>query len=432
MSLKQLHPTIRIRILTVFMTRTIEAMIFPFMAIYFSEKLGEKTAGLLMVLLIVLRIAASFWGGYLADRYGRKKVLLYAEGVLFMAAVLMAAANSPWIDSVWLTFAMVMLHGAANGIGAPAADAMLIDVSTPETRTLMYSINYWAINLSITLGTAIGGWMFKEYRFELFMVMALVSLCILLLTAFRVKETYQPRPVQGKRGMVFGGAARMLQTYQSVYKDKRFMAYSLGMLLLLSTEFHLTQYIGVRLEREFVPLTVDLPFLPVLELQGIHMFGLIQMENTILIVVTALGINALLKRYDQPWQRVRWLTLGSVAYVAGFAVIAYTNEPLLLVLFMLLATVGELIHTPLRQRELAEMVSVEARSSYMAVNGMMMQGARMIAALGITVGAFLPSAGMAWLIFAIGMTGTLLIRRVVAKPLREFSQPEKTMRKYGT
>ncbi|MCZ4150952.1 hypothetical protein BZG21_41945, partial [Escherichia coli] len=114
----------------------------------------------------------------------------------------------------------------------------------------------------------------------------------------------------------------------------------------------------------------------------------------------ALGINALLKRYDQPWKRVNWLTLGSVAYVAGFAVVAYTNEPLLLALFMLVATVGELIHTPLRQRELAEMVSVEARSSYMAVNGMMMQGARMIAAMGITVGAFLPSAGMAGLIFA--------------------------------
>ena len=43
----------------------------------------------------------------------------------------------------------------------PATEAMLIDVSTPENRKVMYSINYWAINLSIAIGAIFGGYYLK-------------------------------------------------------------------------------------------------------------------------------------------------------------------------------------------------------------------------------------------------------------------------------
>lgn len=76
---------------------------------------------------------------------------------------------------------------------------------------------------------------------------------------------------------------------------------------------------------------------------------------------------------------------------------------------------------PVRQTYLAEIVRAEARSSYMAVNGLVMQGAKAFGALGISVGAVLPSSAMAALYFLMGMAGLVLTRVVLIRYGREKS-----------
>ncbi|WP_198291584.1 hypothetical protein [Brevibacillus borstelensis] len=88
---------------------------------------------------------------------------------------------------------------------------------------------------------------------------------------------------------------------------------------------------------------------------------------------------------------------------------------------ILVATIGELMYVPVRQTYLAEIVRAEARSSYMAVNGLVMQGAKAFGALGISVGAVLPSSAMAALYFLIGMAGLVLTRVVLIRYGREKS-----------
>lgn len=73
MSLFELHPNIRIRIVTSFLTKLVGNMIFPFMAIYFSAKMGLALTGFLLSLTLLTQILLGFYGGYLADRWGRKK-----------------------------------------------------------------------------------------------------------------------------------------------------------------------------------------------------------------------------------------------------------------------------------------------------------------------------------------------------------------------
>ncbi|MCM3081484.1 MFS transporter [Brevibacillus invocatus] len=253
----QLHPNIRIRIVTSFLTRVVGTMIFPFMAIYFSDKLGQALAGFLLFMSIIAQILTSFYGGYIADRWGRKKVLVYGQLIQCGAFSIMALANSPLLDSAWLTFAMMLVQSASNGLINPAADAMLIDVSTKENRTFMYSISYWASNLSIAM------------------------------------------------------------------------------------------------------------------------------------------------------------YLGALLYIGGYAITTYSNALWVIILTMFLATVGELMHIPTRQTYLAEIVRDDARSSYMAVNGLVLQGAKLSGAIGISLGAILPSYAMALLFAGLGVCGLLLIRIVV-------------------
>ncbi len=68
-----MHRNIKIRIITSFLTRTVSTMIFPFMAIYFSVKLGSAIAGALLLINVIASLVIGLYGGYVGDRLGRKK-----------------------------------------------------------------------------------------------------------------------------------------------------------------------------------------------------------------------------------------------------------------------------------------------------------------------------------------------------------------------
>ncbi|WP_312115964.1 MDR family MFS transporter [Brevibacillus reuszeri] len=409
MNFSDLHPNIRIRIVTSFLTRLVGMMIFPFMAIYFSDKLGQALAGVLLFVTICAQILMGFYGGYLADRWGRKKVMVYGQWVQCFAFVIMALANSPWLDSAWLTFVMMLVQNASNGMINPAADAMLIDVSTKENRTFMYSINYWATNLSIAIGSVFGGLLFATHRFELLSVLTLVSMFTLFLTAYYMQESYQNiassnPPVNGT-----GIIKDLINNYKQVMTDRRFLLFSLGGLFIFSIEFQTSNYVAVRLAKEFVPQHIHLWDWLSFELTGIKVFGLIQLENTLLIVCLSLIVTRLIKYMSE----ASALHFSALFYIVGYGVIAYSNSLVIITLAMLLATIGELIHIPTRQTYLAQLVRDDARSSYMAVNGLVLQGARIMGSIAISLGALLPSMVMAILFLIMGLTGLLLVRNVV-------------------
>ncbi|GAY75225.1 multidrug resistance protein B [Sporolactobacillus inulinus] len=131
---KTLHPNIKIRLLTSFLSRFVGNMVFPFMAIYFASEFGTARTGLLLLINVFASIVTSFWGGFFSDRLGRKRVMVLAQLIQIIAFSLMTAANSPWLQSPVLTFLMMLVQSVSNGFMNPAAEAMLIDVSTKEKK----------------------------------------------------------------------------------------------------------------------------------------------------------------------------------------------------------------------------------------------------------------------------------------------------------
>lgn len=407
MSFFHLHPNIRIRIVTSFLTRVVGTMIFPFMAIYFSEKLGPAVAGFLLFANISAQILMGFYGGYIADRWGRKKVMAYGQIAQCAAFMCMALANSPLLDSAWLTFAMMLLQNASNGLISPAADAMLIDVSTPENRTFMYSINYWASNLSIAIGSVLGGLWFATHRFELILALTVVSLFTLALTAFFMEESYQPSSTNLPRKT--NVLNDLVGSYKQVMQDRRFLLFSLGGLLIFALEFQTSNYVAVRLAKEFGTQTLQLWDFVSFEMTGIKAFSFIQLENTLLVVLLSLFVTKLIRS----GREAAAMYGGVLMYTIGYSFISFTNSLLVIAIAMFLATVGELIHIPTRQSFLAQIIRDDARSSYMAVNGLVLQGAKLTGAVGISLGALLPSMGMASLFLLSGLAGLLLVHRAI-------------------
>jgi DHA1 family multidrug resistance protein B-like MFS transporter len=166
----------------------------------------------------------------------------------------------------------------------------------------------------------------------------------------------------------------------------------------------------LRLQQEFVPQTFTLADFVSVEVNGIRAFSIMQAENTILVVLAAMMISKWMRRFKDGYV----LQTGVVLYTLGYASLGYSNTLWVLVAAMSVATIGELMMTPVSQSYMAEIVKDEARNSYMAVNGLVFQGARLLGAAGITVGALVPSWVMTCVFPAMGLISLRLHRTVLA------------------
>ncbi|MEH6931818.1 MDR family MFS transporter [Bacillus sp. JJ783] len=415
-----MHRNIKIRIITSFLTRAVSTMIFPFMAIYFSIKLGSAIAGALLLINVIASLIIGLYGGYIGDRLGRKKVMIIGQSIQVVSIACMGIANSDYVDSSWLTFLFMLVNSLGSGLMNPATEAMLIDVSTPENRKVMYSINYWAINLSIAIGAIFGGLLFENYRFQLFIVLTAVAVITLYVMAIYMEEVYVARKTVEKKNVL----KDMADSYKVVMKDRAFLIFCAASICTLSLEFQINNYLGVRLQKEFETVHFLFGNGFTFDLTGIRMLSWISAENTILVVLCSALLIKMLKSFND----LKILYVGLFIYTIGFTILGTSNSLWILLIAGLFQTVGEMMYVPVRQSIMADMVPNEARGSYMAINGMVFQVAKMNGALGVMLGSFIASWGMSVLYFIVGMSSILLFMKAIGK---EQYQDERNVSKIG-
>ncbi|TXK76000.1 MFS transporter [Paenibacillus sp. N3.4] len=408
MTFFQFHPNVRLRIAMSFLTNTLGNMVTPFMSIYFARTLGTTIAGTATTISIGLALISATIGGHYADRIGRKKMMLLGEGLATLAYTVMTFANSPLWHSAITTLMMTMLCSASWGLSKPAVEAMLIDVSGPDTRKAIYRISYWCNNLAISIAAIIGGYFFSDYLFELLLAASGMSLFSLIVTALLMKET-MPEASKSFNAIVAKVSNRvtMLGRYAEVLRDRTFIVYLIASVLIVSVEMNMTGYIGVRLAQDIH----HAPWLPGLTatIDGLPLVGFLRTENTLAVVLLSLFVGRLLKGNSD----TRVMLVAMLANIIGYSYLVFGNQPVLLLLLMLLATIGELTYVPLKQTLLIQLIPDHARSSYMALYSMASRAALMISGVNMIIGGFLPPSVMALFILLTGLIGVAMLASVL-------------------
>ncbi len=124
--------------------------------------------------------------GALSDRFGRRPVLLLAMLGFSIDYFVMALAPS----LVWL-FAARALSGLF-GATFPAANAAIVDISSPETRARNFGLTGAAVGLGFVFGPALGG-VVGEYGLRLpFLVAGVLTGLTTLYGALAFPETLSP------------------------------------------------------------------------------------------------------------------------------------------------------------------------------------------------------------------------------------------------
>ncbi|HEI8865399.1 TPA: multidrug efflux MFS transporter MdtG [Serratia odorifera] len=176
-----------------FLTGAAFSLIMPFLPLY-VETLGvtghqalNMWSGLVFsITFLFSAIASPFWGG-LADRRGRKLMLLRSALGMAIVMVLMGMAQN-----IWQFLALRALLGLLGGF-IPNANA-LIATQVPRNRS------GWALGTLSTggvsgalLGPLIGGLLADSYGLRpVFYITAAVLLVCFILTLFFVKERFTP------------------------------------------------------------------------------------------------------------------------------------------------------------------------------------------------------------------------------------------------
>ncbi|WP_273130962.1 MDR family MFS transporter [Bacillus weihaiensis] len=398
MKFNDLHPNIKIRIMTEFFTDITQMAILPFMAIYFSSYVGAGLAGILLMINILLSIMVGLYSGFLADRIGRKKMLVSAQAIQIFALLVMTVVNSPWLTSVWITYAMFIVSNISSSLIGPAASAMIIDVSTEKERPYIYGLGYWTGNIAIALGALLGGLFFEKYKMMLFMMFLFVSIITLFIIIFFIKETFTFTldKSETKPSIKTG----LIRNYLHVLSDRGFMLFIVATICIMSLEFQLDKYVAVRLKEQFEAELFTFT------ITGVNMFSIIMLINTITIVFATLQLSKWLGQFNAK----KVLTIGLIIYSISFTSFAYSNSFTLLILAAFFFTFGELMYSPIRQTILASIVNEQRRASYMAVDNLAYHVATLIGSIGLSLGALLPSEGMALLYLGLGLCGLVCYR----------------------
>ncbi|MEV4943481.1 MFS transporter [Streptomyces zaomyceticus] len=406
MTLSSLHPNIRLRIGVGFVQRLLSVMLMPLLVIHLANLYGPAVAGALTVFVAAAGIASNFLGGHIADVYGRRPVMVAGELGATLTFGLLALANSPWWTSGTATFALFLLNTCCSQLATPAADAMMVDVSTPENRPLVYTINYWSINLAFTGGALLGGFLYDGHFLQL--LTGAAALC-LLTTAVMWRWISETAPTSGKA--VATGPAAMLRGYLAVARDRVFLRQLVAAALIAAVEMQIGYYIAVRLAREFPEQTLlavgDLS----VDVDGVAILGVLRAVNAALVVALILVAKTLLARVPE---RVR-LYGGIAVFTVGYMVWAVSDVGWILIAAAVLLTVGEIASVPVRQALLADLIDAEARTKYMAAYALNARIGLLVAALCVTLGAFVPSLAMGLLYGTAGLAAILLYRSLVGE-----------------
>jgi DHA1 family multidrug resistance protein B-like MFS transporter len=412
MKFKDFHPNIKLRIIETLLSGSVFGMIYPFMTIYYSEHLGKMLTAILLFANIVIGIVVSLYGGYVSDRLGRKKPWVFADGIRFFSILTMAFVNGPFVESdklsALITIAMMFINSICSGFSGPASRAMLIDVSTSENRKSLYSILYWINNLSIAIGALLGGFLFKEYLFELFCLLSFILFISNIILIFFITETYTPKNNRQDDTKKLKGMGDVFQQYRTVLNDSTFILFTLGYLFVVSLEVQLTSYIGIKLNETFPYQTLLSIHNIHVSVDGISILGILRAENTILIVLCTYLVNTLVNKYSD--QNV-WF-VGLILYSVGYIVVSYSDHAWVLIGFMFIASIGELMYIPIHNSYLAELPPENLRSSYLAVSDFVTRGSLLIAYLSIMVSEYLAPLFMSILFIMIAVVGLSLLLRV--------------------
>ena len=174
-----------------FAARLVNAMgsfIMPLLTLILTQKLGhtKSDAGGMISFLILTEAPCLILGGKLADSIGRKRIIVICSlaGAFFYILCGLLPQNNMMV-------LFIVLASDIYTITFPSFNAMLADLTKPESRRSAFSLMYFGMNIGMSISPIIGGLLFKDHLQLLFFLDAATTIGYTAVIARNVPETFR-------------------------------------------------------------------------------------------------------------------------------------------------------------------------------------------------------------------------------------------------
>ncbi len=327
-------------------------LLVPFLTLYLSGRLGLGITGATRIMGAygAGALVAAIVGGHLADRFGRKRVMV---GSLAAGAVVLWLF--PLLDTPWTVAAGLFVFALVGEMYRPATQAMLADLVEPARRPQAYALLYVAINLGFTIAPIIGGLLAATNFRWLCRVDALTGAAFALIILLFVRET---RPVPGGAAPEHVGWRRAVGT---IARDRTMLAFCASTLLLGLAFMQVASTFPLYLQQLGI---------------GARSYGRILAVNGAMITFLQLPFSSWATRWRRDWM----MMAAGVVLGGGFFLNAFARTTLQFALVVVVWTSGEMLNAVFAPTIVSELAPVALRGRYMGALTMCFSSAALFGA----------------------------------------------------
>ncbi len=313
------------------------SMVLFFLSLYLTQKMGFtiSEAGEMVSLYGLGALLGSYAGGWLSDRLGSIRTQMVSLFFSSIGYILLGYAAGKFFIGLML-FLSAMTAEALR----PANSTAVSEVCPPELRARGFALNRLAINLGISIGPALGGFLALYSYHWLFWIDGLTCLAGFLLLVYFFKE---------KTSFKSEKNTAVKAVHVSPFKDYFFL-FLLSMLLmmgLLFVQFFNTWPLYLRNAYHLAE----------------NQIGILSASNAIFVAVFEMPLVHRLEK-GNTLKTIAW---GSLLLFSGFAILPFAKSFRYALFTVLLWSVGEMLVFPMMAGFIANRANDNNRGKYMGL-----------------------------------------------------------------
>ncbi|MBN2184712.1 MAG: MFS transporter [Candidatus Krumholzibacteriota bacterium] len=325
------------------------------LAIYLSEKVAngglgftEDMVGLLQSFVYAVTYVIPILGGALADRYGYRKMLLFAFSLL--AAGYFVAGQ---VNTYGVIFVSLLVMATGSGLFKPIISGTIARTTNEKNSGFGFGVYYWMINLGALVAPLVAGYIRDSLSWSwVFTISAIYCALMLLPAAFLYRDPPKPESRKNLKEVLSGAL--------TVLSDARFMllifVYSCFWILYFqnfgSVLWYLRDFIDpAPITRFFARMGMDYTLRPE------H----VTVVNAGTIVLLQIFVNLIVKNIKPLPTMVGGILIGS----AGFFVLAMSQNAWIFILGIAVFSIGEMTCHPKYYSYIGIVAPQEKKATYM-------------------------------------------------------------------
>jgi MFS family permease len=321
-------------------------MALPFLVLYLTRSLGfsPAEAGAYLAIYGGVALFVGPIAGKLSDRFG---VLLLMEISLISSGTVLILF--PLAHSKAGVALMTALFALTNESFRPANLALIGELGPPELRKSAFAMSRWAVNLGMSFGPAIGGFL-AQVSFPLLFVVdgvtTLFAASILIFSSFHnsVKIHESKRRLSENKMEI-----RQRHLLGAFASDADFRTFLLGIIPVALVFFQHESTMPLFLVR-------DLHFPE-------SAYGFLFTINTLLIIAIEIPLNSAMGS----WSHRKSMILGSILFGVGFGALSVARTFAVVAVTVVIWTFGEMILFPSMSAFVSDLAPEGRRGEYMGL-----------------------------------------------------------------